>query len=1173
MSHKSHVELVLWHIQSLYSGNASCAESNIWLTDFVTRSSDAWEILLQLLASGTNMSETVQFFSCQGLYLKLSNANAKGNEVWRSCPDTQMPQKLLSVTFHLLASHETPPSTVVGRRLCLILTHLFLRLGFSEEWQNPIADVFKAFSAQKNMQWLVEVLSLLPVELESNRYCPPDRIVVIATALRRLALPEVLIFVKKVIRFGGTREQCSAWRCLVGWCQSSARVNLGTPFLLRLRTGYQHLCFEANDDPVKGSSPDLSIIGIPNVHADRLGISLAELFQSGIGMLALRTIDSSPDFDIFNNIIEAFSEILLTPSPSSFDEWLLQDGNRILYDAHRTCICQILECFLQRWRRRHVASTGLRDLLRDEDFLRGGILDGDQVGDNYTGRVLALLSIIGEHHRGVWLRGEPGVQGPTDLAIHFVQLMIVFTKHPNRKIAIEALRFWDMFTDLRCNGEDSNAWAPTYFMQWLESEKILNCVLDCIICGCKLPSGSATWFHEDLSEEKSAYDEYRMHTHDTLDTILRCWPLPINVERLSLSLCAAYLGRNADPYVIEAVLWVMCGVLDSTDILEEDDYESEDYVDNEYNDETTRFPLFLSDTQIENAVDGSMNIFSDKDAGPWRDLLRYIAQLARQLNDTSSPYLVSSMTRLGCRLMPIISECSNYALPLLLHLCPRSLTHDMSRVVGAELFYEICRRKGCQMQILRVDTSLAHVAHMLFEKKTLGESSHSLFQHLRSYPVTQMRVIDGFVCILMQMPHSKRLYLSQSTIQRLIEPLSLATQNLDSRTRLVHHDSEHNDFHNGALQQIQRDLHALGRAIASIPKSAEGIAMLRSLIVSVLHPILNATNSVPSVVEGVSTVYQRVAVFLESPKAAALPPAHNIASMFVNDITLRFCQKPDSAWLRALGRFGIACQEILPLPKIVEAAMKMRSAASQVGSNLPHTFNYEWVCLVNSLRNIIPRDVFENSIGKQIVCLLKDSLSRSVLLCFPSNSHSSTHQNRGSILKDMVQSINLLACVSENSSQDMHDLHCFCIQFFSHAIMTFTRPRQCVQNADTTSATIAQPSMIYSSRRPFTSLVAKAITDLLRSSIQTNVTECVKSISQSAFQKALATEICKAFAPISTSAQAINKLYVTIYQAAHVPSSHKAKTLVQRIFNEIKSFCELDAEERATAFGNLSFFR
>ena len=155
---------VRYHIETLYDGSSRYAESNTWLSAFVQQAPEAWSVLLELL--GATSTNTVQFFACQGLYLKVSNPAAQGDNVWKSCSDASIREKLLFTIFDRVTALSSPLSPLVGRRLCLLLVHLILRIGLTEHWRDPISDIFQALSPQHNMCWLVEVLTLLPMELE-----------------------------------------------------------------------------------------------------------------------------------------------------------------------------------------------------------------------------------------------------------------------------------------------------------------------------------------------------------------------------------------------------------------------------------------------------------------------------------------------------------------------------------------------------------------------------------------------------------------------------------------------------------------------------------------------------------------------------------------------------------------------------------------------------------------------------------------------------------------------------------------------------------------------------------------------------------------------------------------------------------------------------------------------
>ena len=1183
------------HIESMYGGSLRCAESNTWLTAFVERAPEAWGLLLELLGAGAATTENAKFFACQGLYLRLADAAVCGEDIWKACGDAGMGQNVLSTVFSLLITSVPPLSTLVGRRLCLVLVHLILRIGLTENWKDPIADVFRAMSSQQNMLCLVEVLTLLPVELETNRYCSPERIVLVATALRRFALPRVLGLTKQLLCQGGAREQRAAWKCLVGWCQSSARVALGTPLLVRLRQGHQRLCFERADQspttPAIDASTDASGV-MPHAYAESLGLTLVEFFQSGIGVMALKAMASAGvggagsalDIDMFSDIIETFSEILLNPSPSSLDQWFSRDRSRVLYDAHCACLRHMLELFLRRWRRLHVASANANTINTNTNascaaFFRGGILEGEHGGTQYTSRVLALLSIVGEHHRGAWLRysGPQGDRSSVPDAVHLVLLMLTCTEHPHPKVATEALQFWDMFTDLRTDGE-STPWAPAGFMQWLAGENVLIRVLGSIIKGCTLPSNSAHWVRDDLSEEREAYEEYRLHALDTLHTVASAWPLHMDPHAMSSMVCATHLGGAPHLNTIEAVFWIVGGIIEATDALEDVDYDSDEYASGE---QPMPSESRVASVVIPSSSPPMFGAFGDGTgiaAGPWTELLKYIATVVTELHDQSSPYLINSSARLVSRVMPIIAQNPEFAAPLLFHLCSKALVHDTSRVIGAEVFFELCGKQRCALQIIRTDPSLTQTASILFAPRNLPGRGHvCLMQHLRAFPVSRMRVIDAFVSLQMRMPLKARLPLARSTIQQLVDPLSSATQRLKASSLAVSAASASMEAlrqKNVASEMIERDLRALSRGILSIPLSPEGVTMIQHLVASVLHPVLQATDSSPSVVQGVSEIYKRISNLLEMEEAAQLKGTPDLASTFINDICVRFCAKPNAAWLSALASFVTSCRDMLSWPYVIQALGTMSRQIPNEQDASCSALQFEWVCLMDTLRRNVPRALLQQPIGGQLLLTLKAARTMSLGLCFPLRPASCpAHRSKGSILAGMVDAITFTVSVAGGLSEEINDLHSMCVHLFSRSLMVFTRASVDAQPAQPAASNVRSPSMRRWNRVPFSSAVAKVVADLLRGGSQRDQSEKVQQLAQSAFQQALASELPSAFAPVVLSDQMQRRMFDTLCQASNAASSHKAKRLVQQCLREIQDFCKLEPQAKVGAVSKLSFFR
>ena len=200
-------------------------------------------------------------------------------------------------------------------------------------------------------------------------------------------------------------------------------------------------------------------------------------------------------------------------------------------------------------------------------------------------------------------------------SIHFVQLMLTCTAHPHPKVATEALHFWDMFADLRTSGEAS-PWAPEDFMQWLARENVIMKVLTALIKGCTLPPSSETWARDELSEEREVYEEYRLHALDSLHTVASSWPVSVEANVLVSMVCDAHISGTSDIQKIEAVLWIVSGIIDATDVMEDYEYDSDECLD-------TRGLGSIHPTVI-NPFSSAVGLGAETNpgipAGPWFDL-------------------------------------------------------------------------------------------------------------------------------------------------------------------------------------------------------------------------------------------------------------------------------------------------------------------------------------------------------------------------------------------------------------------------------------------------------------------------------------------------------------------------------------------------------------------------
>ena len=227
---------VLERIYNLYSSTPD-PTTNTWLTHFVEQDdSFVWQILLEILLSTQQIvTDTARFFAAQGLLLKVSNPTLQGESVWSTCVPAFKGHLLQSI-FHIFA---TSPSltTLLGRRLTLLLCHLVLRVGLTPTWPTPFADVFRAFSQPTQVVWLIEFLTMLPYEIDSHRYNDSTRKIGIATLARTYVLPRVLNQIDQALFHGNEEEKKAACKCLVGWSACSTEVETGTSLLLWVDSG------------------------------------------------------------------------------------------------------------------------------------------------------------------------------------------------------------------------------------------------------------------------------------------------------------------------------------------------------------------------------------------------------------------------------------------------------------------------------------------------------------------------------------------------------------------------------------------------------------------------------------------------------------------------------------------------------------------------------------------------------------------------------------------------------------------------------------------------------------------------------------------------------------------------------------------------------------------------
>ena len=173
--------------------------------------------------------------------------------------------------------------------------------------------------------------------------------------------------------------------------------------------------------------------------------------------------------------------------------------------------------------------------------------------------------------------------------------------------------------------------------------------------------------------------------------------------------------------------------------------------------------------------------------------------------------------------------------------------------------------------------------------------------------------------------------------------------------------------------------------------------MIDHLITSVIHPILTATDSNPSVIQGVSEIYKRISDLLEIEGAAQLKGARALAATLVHDICTWFCVRADAALLSALANVVSSCRDLLLWPSVVQALGNLRSQIQKEPHASCSDVHFEWVSFMDVVRRNAPCASLHETILKQILFFLKDARMLSLELCFPrKTTMCSAHRSRGS---------------------------------------------------------------------------------------------------------------------------------------------------------------------------------
>eukprot|EP01012_Entosiphon_sulcatum_P067935 TRINITY_DN9783_c0_g1_i1.p1 TRINITY_DN9783_c0_g1~~TRINITY_DN9783_c0_g1_i1.p1 ORF type:complete len:1003 (+),score=133.31 TRINITY_DN9783_c0_g1_i1:24-3011(+) len=179
---------------------STVANANQWLSNF-QRHAQALEICHKILTNPVH-SQEVLYFAAQ-TYCANIQAGAYNTYSPEVCKDN---------TIALIAQFNSGP-VIILRQLCIALCALVLQLG---EWQDPVETVIAKFAPANLKASLLEVLTLLPEELASQRIvAKQERRAIVAHYMLTKALPKVFEVITLLLPEPPLQTQ--VLRCFQAW--------------------------------------------------------------------------------------------------------------------------------------------------------------------------------------------------------------------------------------------------------------------------------------------------------------------------------------------------------------------------------------------------------------------------------------------------------------------------------------------------------------------------------------------------------------------------------------------------------------------------------------------------------------------------------------------------------------------------------------------------------------------------------------------------------------------------------------------------------------------------------------------------------------------------------------------------------------------------------------------
>ena len=740
--------------------------------------------------------------------------------------------------------------------------------------------------------------------------------------------------------------------------------------------------------------------------ADGVAISLCELFSFGIGNKMMKCIMNPKliknDIDTFQCMSECLIEILKWPLFSEGAPNAMYGASLVWmqhYQAHCTCIARVIDVVLNTCQHSGVVDGG-NGSGQNESGQNLEIID-QEFQSMHTGRIMAFIRELGEHHCEAWLSNLQNNDEASLLrAISLTNLVVQFTSYSNRKISIETLGFWESFCEENVNG---NAFSSDMYLQYMQTQFVGPKVLQAMAQGCVLsvlPNTQQSQQSQLSQQQQSgsnvleSIEEYRDLALDTMISIAGNWQGPCfnGVDQCVATLCNLLTqSSNNDWRPIEAILWLLVGAIDASDILEDDIDEDEEEEDMSYN--------------------GSNSTPHE----PYTSLLNMIGSISPSFNATTNPYLLRTCGRLIERLSPILSTVSNLMSSFVIHICLNGMSHHLSRSDCCQAVYALSKNKQTCLAFVHTENAFQQWMQLLFHASQSSQSSQStpstpstpsipssnatasshsfsstssssssLFEILgRDTSLFQHLVIRTHVNFLKRLPLQHQMSFLRTTIQHVIQPLNNMQQKLIGLSQAKHQPDT--TVIESLMEKMKSQLFCLSLVISgATPVVQDGIDMLHELYMSVIVPMSKMAQGHQLLTIGICTVVCSISEVLSNIPNNQLNAASNDASisvvgkgqafaaMLLNDCSNQFGNMNNTCsfvWLKCLSSISqCTANHLLPLRLVLDRLLTLRSNVSDEIKftidnpcyvDVKGTIWYEWVTLISKLHGSM-QDIVAN---------------------------------------------------------------------------------------------------------------------------------------------------------------------------------------------------------------------